>query len=248
MEGKKKKKYCKFPGCRNSYTTGTINKHYYQFPKDLQAHQLWKDICRIQGSTDASHFVVCEDHFLVTDFMNENKNRLKPGTVPFAQCTDVADTDSIVNFPCSCAEPSTSSTVCACVDSHSENSNEIICESSLQDHDYVVRNFVEVPKRCDKFAFLNESNTGILGKIGLSKKDLTPTKNLMYKIHRNTTSKISKLRSLLEHEKNKVKLISDLYKNGRFKFIDDNLNSVTKEFINSQLRNCSKTSHARRWS
>ena len=240
MEGKRKK-YCKFPGCNNAYITGGGNKHYFQFPKDPEVHRRWKEICSVKESTGSSNFVICEDHFRNTDFVNENKQRLKPGTVPFVQCSDIAK-----NLLCPCFNtPSTSSTVCTCESSHTESLGEVTCNIDIQDHDYFVRDFVDVPQ---KFAFLNEGSKGILGKIGLSKKDLSPTKNLMYKIHRSTTAKFSKLKSLLENEREKVKTLSDLYKNDRFAFLENELNFVTKEFVDSQLRNCNRKPHARRWS
>ena len=76
MEGKRKK-YCKFPGCNNAYL--------------IEVHRRWKEICSMKESTGSSNFVICEDHFRNTDFVNENKHRLKPGTVSFVQCSDIAE-------------------------------------------------------------------------------------------------------------------------------------------------------------
>ncbi|KAF2884752.1 hypothetical protein ILUMI_21427 [Ignelater luminosus] len=83
--------------------------------------------------------------------------------------------------------------------------------------------------------------------IGLLKKELTPTKGTMYRAHRNIQSKLSKLNKLLEKERKKARMLQDLYNSGKFEFINENLNFVTKEFINSQLRNISCKSRARRW-
>jgi hypothetical protein len=70
--------------------------------------------------------------------------------------------------------------------------------------------------------------------VGIGKNDLTPQKSEeMYQIHLNVQSKLSKLRSLLKRER----AVRNLYNDGRFEFIEQNLNDVTKEFINSQLRN-----------
>jgi hypothetical protein len=52
---------------------------------------------------------------------------------------------------------------------------------------------------------------------------------------------------MLEKEKDKVNILQNLYKAGKFEFINDNLNFVTKEFINSQLRNAAKKPNARKW-
>ena len=41
--------------------------------------------------------------------------------------------------------------------------------------------------------------------------------------------------------------IKNLYNDGKFQFIDENLNRVTKDFINSQLRNVDKIPCGRRW-
>mgnify|MGYP002775257617 FL=1 len=44
----------------------------------------------------------------------------------------------------------------------------------------------------DKYSFLLEKNKGILTKAGLSKSNLSPQENIMYQVHRNTLSKLSK--------------------------------------------------------
>ncbi|CAH1377212.1 unnamed protein product, partial [Tenebrio molitor] len=62
----------------------------------------------------------------------------------------------------------------------------------------------------------------------IGKNDLTPQKSEMYQIHLNVQSKLSKLRSLLKRER-------------------AHLNDVTKEFINSQLRNVHRKPSGRRW-
>ncbi|KAF2903322.1 hypothetical protein ILUMI_02867 [Ignelater luminosus] len=98
-----------------------------------------------------------------------------------------------------------------------------------------------------KFGFLNESvKKGILGKVELSKKELSPKKNIMYKIHRNMCTKVSKLKKALENEKSQLKILQQLYDEGRFEIMHNELNDVTKNFINSQLRNVNKT-NGKRW-
>ncbi|KAF2886581.1 hypothetical protein ILUMI_19593, partial [Ignelater luminosus] len=99
----------------------------------------------------------------------------------------------------------------------------------------------------NKFGFLNESiKKGILGKVELSKKELSPKKNIMYKIHRNMCTKVSKLKKALENEKSQLKILRQLYDEGRFEIMHNELNDVTKNFINSQLRNVNKT-NGKRW-
>ncbi|KAF2904270.1 hypothetical protein ILUMI_01902, partial [Ignelater luminosus] len=94
----------------------------------------------------------------------------------------------------------------------------------------------------NKFGFLNESiKKGILGKVELSKKELSPKKNIMYKIYRNMCTKVSKLKKALENEKSQLKILRQLYDEGRFEIMHNELNDVTKNFINSQLRNVNKT-------
>ncbi|CAH1366791.1 unnamed protein product [Tenebrio molitor] len=69
----------------------------------------------------------------------------------------------------------------------------------------------------------------------------------MYQIHLNVQSKLSKLRSLLKRERAHLTSVRNLYSDGRFEFIEQNLNDVTKEFINSQLRNVHRKPSGRRW-
>lgn len=69
----------------------------------------------------------------------------------------------------------------------------------------------------------------------------------MYKIHRYTITKLSKLRKLLKNERQHVAILKDLYDRKKFQLIDDSLNVVTKNFIQSQLRNVNKKHNGRRW-
>lgn len=99
----------------------------------------------------------------------------------------------------------------------------------------------------DKFNFLLEKRKGILSKIGIPKRDLSPMKSEMYKVHRNVSSKLSRLKQELKRTKNKLEELTTLYNEGKFKYIDESLNDITKEFIDSQLRNYNKNPHAKRW-
>ncbi|KAF2899238.1 hypothetical protein ILUMI_06937 [Ignelater luminosus] len=69
----------------------------------------------------------------------------------------------------------------------------------------------------------------------------------MYRAHRNIQSGLSKLSKMLEKEREKVKMLQGLYNYRKFEFINESLNFVTKEFINSQLRNAFCKSRAHRW-
>jgi predicted nucleotidyltransferase len=69
----------------------------------------------------------------------------------------------------------------------------------------------------------------------------------MYRIHRNVQSKLSKLRSILKRERAHLTSVRNLYNDGRFEFIEQNLNDVTKEFINSELRNVQRKPCGRKW-
>lgn len=99
----------------------------------------------------------------------------------------------------------------------------------------------------DKYSFLLENKKGILTKAGLSKKDLTQQEEIMYREHRNVTSKLAKLRTLLKNERAHVNSLRNLYNEGRFEFIEESLNEVSKHFINSQLRNVGRPPNGRRW-
>ncbi|KAJ3648785.1 hypothetical protein Zmor_020561 [Zophobas morio] len=122
-------------------------------------------------------------------------------------------------------------------------------DKDSQDHNNITSLHNEIPVNLNKFDFLTENSnkSGILSKIGLSVKELTPRKAKMYEINRNLKSKMCKLTKLLEKERDKVKTLQTLCDSGKFKFIDEHLNSVNKDFINSQIRNSSQKPHARRW-
>ncbi|KAJ8979110.1 hypothetical protein NQ317_014122 [Molorchus minor] len=96
----------------------------------------------------------------------------------------------------------------------SDCSNEVKNGTSLiPDHSY----YKSIPAKNKK---------GFLTKVGLSKKDLTPQEEVMYREHRNVTSKLSKLRNLLNNERAHVNSLRNLYNDGRFQFIEENLNEL----------------------
>lgn len=115
--------------------------------------------------------------------------------------------------------------------SHSENRKVINNFDNLEEANYLMSSNENLGKPILS-RFLAEKN-GILNKIGLSKQNLTTKKNLMYRIPRNT---ISKLRNVVQRERDTIKTLRDLYNNGKFNFIEENLNVVTKKIINSQLK------------
>ncbi|CAH1366216.1 unnamed protein product [Tenebrio molitor] len=266
MEVVGRKKYsCKYPGCNNWYyvnvSAGFVNKHFFTFPKDAHQNQLWKDACEIDEVQNVEHWKICDDHFEASSFVNERKERLNTGSVPklyehsangnFVLLEELPFSESVMqdetSVECSCHQATTSTAVCKCFDqkpsSHSQDC-EIMGISSfdLQDHNYCRTGESEVLTNTGKFAFLEgNSKDSILSKIGLRQKELTPRKSTMYK------ARLVKLSKLLEKERSKVTILQNLYNEGKFEFIDENVNFVTKEFINSQLRNANVKPTARRW-
>ncbi|XP_064214107.1 uncharacterized protein LOC135266776 [Tribolium castaneum] len=135
-----------------------------------------------------------------------------------------------------------------CSSSHSQSSEVINNSDSTISNSSCLENHNETSFNVNKLAFLdNQGRDGILTKIGCSSKDLTPRKELMYKAHRNIQSRLCRLSKTLEKEKGKVKTLQKLFDAGKFEFITENLNEVTKAFINSQLRNVFCQPTARRW-
>lgn len=78
------------------------------------------------------------------------------------------------------------------------------------------------------------------------KKDLSPRKEEMDKIHRNVCAKLSQLLSVLSKEHHKVSVLKHVYDSGCFQFIESNLNYLTKNYIKSQLENCTRKPSGRR--
>nr|XP_015838949.1 PREDICTED: uncharacterized protein LOC107398640 [Tribolium castaneum] len=261
---------CKYPGCTSGYVPnkGHANKHFFTFPKNPKLHELWRNACKIEDPVSSKFWRLCEDHFESRDFVNERKDKLNPHVVPKPcvmapqeEFVEVSQTnlsvtednfvENSINHPsCICNLPSTSNARCFAHGLPLFTNSEVIIGNNTvqQDHNYCQGNNA-ITGRCKKFAFLNEGDkNGILNKMRLSRADLTSREKQMYHIHRNVTSRLSKLQKLLQQERSKVNTLQDLYNSGKFEFIDENLNSVTKEFINSQLRNATKPPSGRRWS
>ena len=86
-----------------------------------------------------------------------------------------------------------------------------------------------------------------ISESGASKSNRTPREEAMYKIHRKVTAKLCKLQEKLKNQRNVVQHLEYLHKQHLFAAIDKDLNEITKNFIHSQLRNCSQKPSARRW-
>lgn len=121
-------------------------------------------------------------------------------------------------------------------------SSPVSCTSEFSSSETAQKNSL------DMYSFLTDRQTGFLRKVGLHKSDLSFEQESMYKIHRTVSSRLSKLKNLLNNERIQFRTLKELYKVGKFQFIEDNLNKVTTQFINSQLRNANKPPTARRWS
>ncbi|KAJ8976092.1 hypothetical protein NQ317_011581 [Molorchus minor] len=262
---------CKYPSCKNSYYInihqGHTNKKFHRFPKDPISLQAWKDSFLPKN---VQLFVI-----FIINYANPNKpTRLNLSAIPHSPINSSLETTEIpteistqsylttvnnsvnssvvfqprVLFP---LDNSTTKRGCKnetvmkslCSDKEENKSSSVI----INDHSY----YIELPKtnsKCskmstdhfDKYSFLLENRKGILAKAGLSKKDLTPQEEIMYREHRN-------LKTLLKNERAHVNSLSNLYNEGRFEFIEESLNEVSKDFINSQLRNINKLPNGRRW-
>jgi hypothetical protein len=65
-------------------------------------------------------------------------------------------------------------------------------------------------------------NKGNLRKVGVTKNECTPRKREMYKIHRNISLRMCKLKKSLEKEQNQVKSIKKLLEANTFDIIEKN--------------------------
>ncbi|VEN50724.1 unnamed protein product [Callosobruchus maculatus] len=261
------KRACKCPSCLSKYYSTTnidhINKKFHRFHQDPVISRKWKGICKISAYKDCSYFYICDDHFDERDYTNANL-KLTSGSVPRSpsKCRKTTTTtpnvetiSNIENVPIN--NDNVWSTVTellpdigneTVVRPVSENS-ECTMVGAVPDHNYSSLNATSSHSKLafsDKYSFLSEK-TGILQKSGLSKRDLTLQKEIMYQVHRNTLSKLSKLRNSLKQKKSDLMALRNLYNDGRFQFMEESLNDVTKNFINSQLRNVTRAPTAHCW-
>ncbi|XP_049826262.1 uncharacterized protein LOC126266401 [Aethina tumida] len=79
-------------------------------------------------------------------------------------------------------------------------------------------------------------------------KNNTEKNSLLYKMHRNALSKISKLKARCRKQKSDISNLRNIFKNGKLEEVCSNLNLVTRNFIASQLRNSSRKSNCKIWS
>ncbi|KAJ8910306.1 hypothetical protein NQ315_003784, partial [Exocentrus adspersus] len=203
-----------------------------------------------------------------TDYINENRRLLKhgvvrqvpPGIVLPLDMTDGTDatntptkspTDTLVSVNENVTSlevvgdvPTASSSITlATLDLPSTSKQTDIHISSTSCH-------TSVDHTCSdtiNILFLWNKERVFLVRQDFQRKNLTPEESIMYKVHQNVTSKLSKLKTMLKDERAQLKSLRNLYEDGRFCFIEENLNDVTKEFINSQLRNVNQKPNARRW-
>ncbi|KAJ3655946.1 hypothetical protein Zmor_015053 [Zophobas morio] len=201
---------------------------------------------------------LCQNHFHSRDFHDPlNRNRLLPNVVP----KEYVSKEAISSESSGCSrnlhsvavEPVASCSFSAETDfSTVEESNvcleeipsELLCSSTAT-----------CTTASDKpgYAFLSESfpesktRPGILSKIGVHKKDLTPRKELLYNVHRTAQSRITKLKDQLAKERDQVKKLRKLYESKQLEVIDTELNTINKTFINCQLQNYLKVSSGKRY-
>uniref|UniRef100_V5GVS1 THAP-type domain-containing protein n=1 Tax=Anoplophora glabripennis TaxID=217634 RepID=V5GVS1_ANOGL len=221
---------CKYPSCKNSYyhpvkIPSYHNKKFHRFPRDPESLQIWKNTCNISPNVNCKNFFLCDSHFIDADFAcPQIRNRILPKTVPKPS---VHSSDEPLNCEVPDKQPElnelpslninfsllaqdspccSSSALANSLDDVTETSN-FDNNSLLGEHSHCkiisdkVTNFSKTTDHSDKYSFLLENKKGMLGKLDISKDALTPRETIMYKIHRNTTSKLSKLRSLLKNER-----------------------------------------------
>lgn len=107
----------------------------------------------------------------------------------------------------------------------------------LPDFDRSTGNFSHL-ENSTTFNFLHDTEDfkptkSFLQQVGIRKEE-------MDKIHRNVCAKLSQLSSVLSKEHCKVSVLKHLYDSGSFQFIESILNDLTKNYINSQLQNCTR--------
>ncbi|KAJ3640332.1 hypothetical protein Zmor_003639 [Zophobas morio] len=220
--------------------------------------ELWRQICKIDASKPCKSLYLCQNHFHSRDFHDPlNRNRRLPNVVPkeyvFKEAMSSASSGCSGNLHSVAVEPVASCSFSAETDfSTVEESNvcleeipsELLCSSTAT-----------CTTASDKpgYAFLSESfpesktRPGILSKIGVHKKDLTPRKELLYNVHRTAQSRITKLKEQLAKERDQVKKLRKLYESKQLEVIDTELNTINKTFINCQLQNHLKVSSGKRY-
>lgn len=82
-----RKKYIrKCPGCNNHYYSNIKgnhrNKYFFKFSRNVQYHQIWRNVCNVDGSKKTTNWQLCENHFSRRDFVNDAKHSLISDAVP----------------------------------------------------------------------------------------------------------------------------------------------------------------------
>ncbi|XP_045470354.1 uncharacterized protein LOC123677714 isoform X2 [Harmonia axyridis] len=84
---KKIGKFCKYPFCETTSNrmirqpSHYSKKNFYKFPKDSRLAK-WKKVCNIHPNVKCTHFYICEDHFLPSDFMLNCPIKLNSKAIP----------------------------------------------------------------------------------------------------------------------------------------------------------------------
>lgn len=207
---------CRYPNCSSKYYKPIFkkdyyNKRFYRFPRNGTVSVQWKDICKIDHSVVTDNFFVCEDHFVLEDFMNFTKNRLKPGMIPTKPSRSFSSTD------------------------HDYTENDVNDRSVDFETDTIVSVAETTTNSPDKYAFLLDRNEELCPNSDSGTTDSKPTKLTMLNIHQVVTSNLIKLRNILHNEKHLLKKLFWLYKNGKFDYIRQQLSHISNEFLESQL-------------
>ena len=134
-------------------------------------------------------------------------------------------------------------------------SNNVDLDVYFSEHDYCTptsNNYISCDNVINSEVINNPTKTpkkqrGFLKCCGLRSTQLTPRKKKMYRIHRSVKSNLFKTKKKLATEIQKLEHLKTMYEDNRFEFIEKKLNLVTKNFINSQLRNVEKKPSAKRW-
>lgn len=165
---------CKYPECRNWYYTKVksdyVNKHFYKIPKNNDKRKLWLTACKIDDSVKSKWYAICEDHFELSAFRNETKNRLNFNAVPkpFSgalcnlNCNQLPDekkavnsTNSTVDSTCSnpCTTSLTSLNLPGLSFSQKSNSTSVI----LKEHNYCTNKINVETQLSDDMSHLENS-------------------------------------------------------------------------------------------
>ncbi|CAH1973996.1 unnamed protein product, partial [Acanthoscelides obtectus] len=165
---------------------------FHRFPKDEKTVDAWKAACKISPTRKVSNnYYVCEDHFSMFDRNNsQDPSRLRYLAIPVLNSNN--------SHPTKPGEATTSKMKIPILE---EQNIEISGTGSRTESNYL-----------DKYSFLLEKGSGILTKYGTSKKELSPKESIMYKVHQNVCSRLSKLKSIF--------IVAGVDKSNHFRFVE----------------------------